>query len=133
MSAPDRRGRNALTRVQLRSARGVLLVLRNPPPLLPMVAGQPPIVAANPLEGAEVLLAVWHDGSVTALAGHVDLGTGLATALAQLVAEELNIAVDTVTMRLGDTAAVPNQGPTIASSSIQTHALPLRQAAAQAR
>jgi nicotinate dehydrogenase subunit B len=34
---------------------------------------------------------------------------------------------------LGDTARAPNQGPTIASSSLQLHAQPLRAAAAQAR
>lgn len=133
MRPPNCLGRNTLTRVELRAAKGVLLVLREPPLAAPAVVGQPPVVAANRAEGAEVLLAVWRDGSVTALAGHVDLGTGLATALSQLVAEELNIGVDDVTMRLGDTAAVPNQGPTIASSSIQIHALPLRQAAALAR
>ena len=133
MSKQNRLGRNSLTRVELRAAKGVLLVLREPAPAAAIVAGQPPTVTANPAEGLEVLLAVWRDGSVTALAGHVDLGTGLATALAQLVAEELDVAVDDVYMRLGDTAAVPNQGPTIASSSIQIHSLPLRQAAAQAR
>ena len=36
-------------------------------------------------------------------------------------------------MVLGDTAMAPNQGPTIASASIQITAVPLRQAAAQAR
>ena len=34
--------------------------------------------AGNPAEGVEILVAVWDDGSVTALNGHVDLGTGSA-------------------------------------------------------
>ena len=36
-------------------------------------------------------------------------------------------------MLLGDTARAPNQGPTIASATLQIAAAPLRQAAAQAR
>ena len=62
---------------------GVLLVLRDPPPPPPPAPGQPPAVPANAAEGPEILLAVWDDGSITALNGHVDLGTGIRTALAQ--------------------------------------------------
>ena len=51
----------------------------------------------------------------------------------RLVAEELDLPMSQVRMMLGDTARAPNQGATIASASIQIHALPLRQAAAQAR
>ena len=65
--------------------------------------------------------------------GHVDLGTGIRTALAQIVAEELEVPLDRLEMVLGHTAAAPNQGPTIASASIQISAVPLRRAAAQAR
>lgn len=128
-----RRADLPLTRADFHAASGVLLVTREPPPAPPPVAGQPAMVSANPLEGVEILLAVWDDGSVTALNGHVDLGTGIRTALAQLVAEELDVALDRVNMVLGDTTRAPNQGATIASSSIQIHALPLRSAAAQAR
>lgn len=121
----------AFSRSALREARGVLLVIREPVVAIQSL-GQPPIAAANLAEGAEPLLALWRDGSVSAFCGHVDLGTGLATALAQLVAEELNVELASVEMRLGDTAATPNQGATIASASIQIHAYPLRYAAAQA-
>ena len=121
------------TRRDFLQATGVLLVTRDPPPPPPPAPGQPPAVPANPAEGAEVLLSVWDDGQVIALHGHVDLGTGMRTALAQIVAEELDVPMEKVCMVLGDTARAPNQGPTIASASIQIHALPLRLAAAQAR
>ncbi|VWX59272.1 Nicotinate dehydrogenase subunit B [Burkholderiales bacterium 8X] len=114
-------------------ADGVLVITRETPSPPTPVKGQPTAVPGNPAEGPEVLLAVWSDGSVTALNGHVDLGTGLQTALAQIVAEELDVAMDQVRVMLGDTARTPNQGATIASASIQLHAAPLRQAAAQAR
>ncbi|MEP7101684.1 MAG: molybdopterin cofactor-binding domain-containing protein, partial [Burkholderiales bacterium] len=113
------RAATRLSRDELRAALGVLLISRAPSPAAPPVPGQPATVAANPAEGAEPLIAVWDDGSVTALHGHVDLGTGLATALAQIVAEELDIAVNDVSVALGDTARAPNQGATIASASIQ--------------
>ena len=121
------------TRAEFRAASGVLLVLRTPPPPMPPARGQPAAVQANPAEGDEVVLAVWDDGSATGLHGHVDLGTGLRTALAQIVAEELSLELAQVEMRMGNTASVPNQGATIASASIQIHAAPLRAAAALAR
>jgi nicotinate dehydrogenase subunit B len=121
------------TRADFHAATGVLLVVRDPPPAPPAVPGQPPLVAGRADEGVEILLALWDDGSATALHGHVDLGTGLQTALAQIVAEELDLPLQRLHMVLGDTARAPNQGATIASASIQVHAAPLRQAAAQAR
>lgn len=127
------RARTLRTRQDFLRAEGVLVVVRDPPPQPPPVPGQPPMVPANPAEGVEVLLSVWEDGEVIALNGHVDLGTGIRTALAQIVAEELDVPLARVQIILGDTARAPNQGPTIASASIQIHAVPLRQAAAQAR
>ncbi|WP_028604762.1 molybdopterin cofactor-binding domain-containing protein [Ottowia thiooxydans] len=121
------------TRSDILTAEGVLAIVREPPAPPAPAPGQPTAVSANPLEGDEVLLALWDDGSVTGLSGHVDLGTGLQTALAQILAEELDLTLACVSMALGDTARAPNQGATIASASIQIHAQPLRQAAAQAR
>ena len=128
-----RRADERRSRAELRAADGVLLVLRTPPPPPPPTPGQPAAVPANPAEGDEVLIAVWDDGSITALHGHVDLGTGIRTALGQIVAEELDVGMDAVCVVLGDTARAPNQGATIASASIQIHGEPLRRAAAQAR
>ncbi|WP_426435276.1 molybdopterin cofactor-binding domain-containing protein [Bradyrhizobium genosp. P] len=85
-------------------------------------------------EGAfETFITISADGSVSAYNGHVDLGTGIRTALGQIVAEELDVSFARVVVVLGDTAVVPNQGPTIASETIQITAVPLRKAAAQAR
>ncbi|MFM0124861.1 molybdopterin-dependent oxidoreductase [Paraburkholderia sp. RL18-101-BIB-B] len=123
-----------VTRADFRRAEGVLLVMRQP------VAPPPPPKGSTLLfrgpnleEGPEILLAVWDDGSVTCLSSHVDLGTGIKTSLAQIVADELDVSFDSVTMVLGNTASVPDQGPTVASSTIQVTAVPLRHAAAQAR
>src|SRR3954468_20241110 len=82
---------------------------------------------------SETFVRITANGSVTAYNGHVDLGTGIRTALGQIVAEELDISFARVVVVLGDTAVVPNQGATIASETIQITAIPLRKAAAQAR
>src|SRR5271155_1721345 len=81
----------------------------------------------------ETFVRITADGSVTAFNGHVDLGTGIRTALGQIVAEELDVSFARVVVVLGDTSLVPNQGATIASETIQVTAVPLRKAAAQAR
>src|SRR3954463_3581823 len=81
----------------------------------------------------ETFIKITADGSVTAFNGHVDLGTGIRTALGQIVAEELDVSFARVVVVLGDTSRVPNQGATIASETIQITAVPLRKAAAQAR
>src|ERR1700719_3388287 len=83
--------------------------------------------------GFETFIKITADGSVTAFNGHVDLGTGIRTALGQIVAEELDVSFARVIVALGDTSRVPNQGATIASETIQITAVPLRKAAAQAR
>ncbi len=121
------------TRADFHAADGVLLIVRPPPLAKANDPTQPPSIASDATEGDEILLAVWDDGRATALHGHVDLGTGLATALAQIVGDELDLPMRCVDVILGDTARAPNQGPTIASASIQNHAHPLRAAAAQAR
>jgi nicotinate dehydrogenase subunit B len=91
------------------------------------------IVRDAPDGVVEIFVAVAPDGRVTAFNGHVDLGTGIGTALGQIVAEELEISFDRVTVVLGDPGRTPNQGPTIASETIQISAVPLRRAAATAR
>lgn len=120
------------TRADLFQAEGVLRVVRLPLPVAPPVPGQSAFVYSAADEGAECFIALWDDGSVTGLHGHVDLGTGLRTALTQIVAEELSTPPFRVHMLMGMSAVSPNQGSTIASASIQIHAAPLRAAAAQA-
>ena len=117
----------------LLAASDVLLVLRDPAPGVRPAPGQPGAASDYVPALPDIFVAVCADGRVLAFNGHVDLGTGIRTALAQLVAEELDVAFERVEMVLGHTEAAPNQGPTIASASIQISAVPLRRAAAQAR
>src|SRR6266404_903539 len=118
------------------SRRGARLMAPEPADNRELRPGSLSVVrpAASGGKGAfETFVKITADGSVTAFNGHVDLGTGIRTALGQIVAEELDVSFARVVVVLGDTSVVPNQGPTIASETIQITAVPLRKAAAQAR
>jgi nicotinate dehydrogenase subunit B len=84
-------------------------------------------------DGSDILVCLTDQGRIYVFCGKVDLGTGVRTALAQIVAEELDVSVEEVELILGDTENGPDDGPTIASETIQVTAIPLRIAAAQAR
>lgn len=78
-------------------------------------------------------LRIDEDGTVTLFTGRVEIGNGVITALAQVVAEELSVPFESVSVISGDTDVVPNQGITSASTSIGVSAIVIRQAAATAR
>ncbi|RQZ41172.1 xanthine dehydrogenase family protein molybdopterin-binding subunit [Burkholderia sp. Bp9090] len=122
-----------MNRSELLARDGCLTVIRPPAPPPKPAPGQPGSLSSYVPALPEVFVAILDDGRILAFNGHVDLGTGIRTSLAQIVAEELDVPAARVTMVLGDTAATPNQGPTIASATIQISATPLRCAAAQAR
>ncbi|WP_175811533.1 xanthine dehydrogenase family protein molybdopterin-binding subunit [Burkholderia contaminans] len=122
-----------MNRSDLLARNGCLTVIRPPAPPVKPAPGQPGSLSSYVPALPEVFVAILDDGRILAFNGHVDLGTGIRTSLAQIVAEELDVPAARVTMVLGDTAATPNQGPTIASATIQISATPLRCAAAQVR
>ncbi|HET6595783.1 MAG TPA: molybdopterin cofactor-binding domain-containing protein [Anaerolineales bacterium] len=78
-------------------------------------------------------IAIGTDGMVTAFSGKVELGTGVRTALAQIVAEELDVPLERVRMVMGDTALTPDEGYTAGSMTISSSGTALRLAAAEAR
>lgn len=119
------------TRDQLLAKTGVLLIVDDIlPPSGPVAKGGTPLIKPKELG---LFIAISDDGRVYAFNGHVDLGTGIRTSLAQIVAEELDLQMEQVCMVLGDTERAPNQGATIASATLQISAIPLRNAAAEAR
>jgi CO/xanthine dehydrogenase Mo-binding subunit len=91
--------------------------------------------APKPLALTEVdaFLAIDSKGKCTVYSGKVDLGTGVATALRQIAAEELDLPLDRVNLVQGDTALTPEQGTTWGSLSIQVGGVQIRQASAAAR
>lgn len=88
---------------------------------------------SRPTDQLDDWLAIGTDGTVTAFSGKVELGTGTLTALAQIVAEELDVSINRIHMVMGDTVRTPNEGYTAGSMTIQASGGALRQAAAEAR
>ena len=78
-------------------------------------------------------LAVAADGTVTVSTSKVDLGTGVVTALSQIVAEELDVPFHSIHMETGDTSQTIDQAATVGSATIARGGPQLRQAAAAGR
>ena len=85
------------------------------------------------LDQVDGFLSINPDNTVTLYSGKVDLGTGVRTALMQIVADELDVPPGQIVVISGDTALTPDQGPSFGSLSIQSGGVQIRQAAATAR
>ncbi len=90
---------------------------------------KPPLV---PNELASYI-AVAADGKVSAFFGKMDMGHGLFVAIGQIVADELDVSFNAVTVFMGDTATSVNQGGASGSTGIQLGGKQMRVAAAEAR
>ena len=89
----------------------------------------------RPLDANEVdsFLAIGGDGAVTIYTSKVDVGTGVATAICQMAAEELGIPMTRFSVVQGDTALTPDHGGTGGSSGVPRGGVHIRQASATAR
>jgi nicotinate dehydrogenase subunit B len=123
---------SSVNRRSVLKASGLLVVAFS---LVPRFTIANPSGAAKPVapEQVDSYLAIGPDGRITVYSGKVDLGTGLRTALTQIVAEELDVPLGHVTLIQGDTLLTPDQGPSFGSLSIQNGGAQLRRAAATAR
>ncbi len=73
------------------------------------------------------------EGDVIVYSGKVELGTGVATAIGQIVAAELRLPLERVRVVMGDTSRTPDQGTTSGSKTLQVAGPVLRHAAILAR
>lgn len=78
-------------------------------------------------------LAINADGTVTVRTGKVELGQGIATALAQIVCDELGVVASRIRMVAASTSASPNEGVTAGSMSVHDSGGALRQVCAEVR
>ena len=84
-------------------------------------------------EDFNAFLHIGEDGKVTCFTGKVEMGQGPMTALAQMMADELDVSFDSVKMVMGDTDLCPWDGGTWGSTSIREFGPEMRKAAAEAR
>jgi nicotinate dehydrogenase subunit B len=78
-------------------------------------------------------LHIAEDGTVTCYTGKVEMGQGTITALAQIMADEIEVSYENVKMVMGDTDLCPWDRGTNGSGSIRSFSLSMRDAAAEAR
>jgi len=86
-----------------------------------------------PASALETWLAIAPDGRVTVTVDKAEMGQGIHSALAMIVAEELDVAWETVAVEMQVLEGPPRSMSTGASSSIRTSWEPLARAAAAAR
>jgi nicotinate dehydrogenase subunit B len=78
-------------------------------------------------------IAINADGTISAFYGKIDGGQGLHVAIAQMVADELDVPFKAVKVVMGDTGTSVNQGGASGATGIQAGGKQLRVAAAEAR
>jgi CO/xanthine dehydrogenase Mo-binding subunit len=120
-----------LTRRELLKAGGALVVSFGIPGAASKALGQgKPGLTPDELDS---WIAIKADGGITAFFGKMDMGQGVDVAIGQIVAEELDVAFERVTVVMGDTALTCNQGGASGSTGVQRGGMTLRFAAAEAR
>ena len=78
-------------------------------------------------------LRIGEDGRVSCFTGKIEMGQGVVTSLAQMLADELDLAFDSVDMVMGDTDLCPYDRGTYGSLTTRVFGPALRQAGAEAR
>jgi len=78
-------------------------------------------------------LRIGEDGRVACFTGKVELGQGVITSLAQMLADELDVPMESVDMVMGDTALCPYDAGTWGSMTTPYFGPVLRAAGAEAR
>ena len=87
----------------------------------------------TPTTDFNAYIQIKPDGRVTCMVGKIEMGQGLQTALAQNLAEELEVPVDSIDMIMGDTDLCPWDIGTFGSLANRALGPVLRGAAAEAR
>ncbi|MGZ5989556.1 MAG: molybdopterin cofactor-binding domain-containing protein, partial [Rhizomicrobium sp.] len=91
----------------------------------------PASLEANPV--LERWVSFPEAGKVRVAFGKVEYGQGVMTSLAQIAAEELDVAMERLIVPEAATGAVPDEGLTVGSMSIETSGASVRAAAAEVR
>src|SRR5947208_2029387 len=93
------------------------------------------LAARPPLTGDQIssYITIDPDGSVVAYYGKIDGGQGLGTAIAQMVAEEIDVPYERVRVVMGDSRLTVDMGGASAAIGVSHGGTMLRRTAAEAR
>jgi len=125
-----------LSRREFLKASGALIVSASGPAFVGRALAQMPAGSTRPALVPTELdswVAITREGSAVAFFGKMDMGQGVDVAIAQIVADELDLSFEKVEVIMGDTALTCNQGGASGSTGIFRGSRPLRSAAAEAR
>jgi len=116
--------------------RGAIAALNAQSPVLQKGLALTPVkfgisFTATHMNQAGALVHVYTDGSVLVNHGGTEMGQGLFTKVAQVVADELGVPLAKVRVSASDTSKVPNASPTAASSGTDLNAKAAQLAARQ--
>jgi nicotinate dehydrogenase subunit B len=89
--------------------------------------------AATPEDQVSAWIHVGENGTITVYTGKAEVGQNIRTSLAQVVAEELFVPMESIVMVMGDTELTPYDRGTFGSLSTPRMGPQLRKAAATAR
>jgi len=95
--------------------------------------GLPAEQARSLTKDYNAFLHIAEDGTISCFTGKIEMGQGVITSLAQMMADELNVPFERVKMVMGDTDLCPYDAGTWGSQTTQTFGPAMRAAAAEAR
>jgi nicotinate dehydrogenase subunit B len=78
-------------------------------------------------------LKIGGDGRVSLFCSKIEMGQGIITSMRQMLAEELDVSLDSIDIVMGDTMLCPWDSGTTGSRSTKYYGPPLRKAGAEAR
>ena len=105
-----------------------IIILIDAPAALPQVRRR-----SRYPEDFNAFLRIGADGRVTGFTGKIEMGQGIHTSFAQMLADELDVSLSVVDMVMGDTQRCPADMATVGSRSTKEFGPALRAAGAQAR
>jgi nicotinate dehydrogenase subunit B len=120
----------------LKAGTGLVIAIAYAPRVVLPQGAEVPAHLPGSLNGNRLLsawLRVNPNGTVTVFTGKVEFGQGIASALAQLAADELDVSYQRINMVTADTSRTPDEGFTAGSQSIEQSGTAIRFACAEAR
>jgi nicotinate dehydrogenase subunit B len=127
---------NLSRRTLLKAGTGLVVGIAFAPALAPAQGTEAPPHLPGSLNSNRLLsawLRVNPNGTVTVFTGKVEFGQGIASALAQVAADELDVGYQRINMVTADTSRTPDEGITAGSQSIEQSGTAIRFACAEAR
>lgn len=97
------------------------------------LSGLPAEQARSLPKDFNAFLRIAEDGTVSCYTGKIEMGQGIITSLPQMMADELNVPVERVSIILGDTELCPWDAGTWGSLTTRVFGPSMRAAAAEAR